>query len=175
MLGLFCLPPPLPDPRRGPPVCLTCKLQLQASTHVLVSVLSSLSLTQTINASASLPIRLPSLETQAVSPLGAFSWYPQRPAPHSSPFPDHPSAGSLTLQTIPSLQGADQYWPPLESSPTLSQPRQSLSLLFSHTVFQTQDFSTCVCARVLRRVRLFATPWTEPRQAPLPMGFPRQE
>ena len=25
------------------------------------------------------------------------------------------------------------------------------------------------------RVRLFATPWTVPRQAPLSMGFPRQE
>ena len=31
----------------------------------------------------------------------------------------------------------------------------------------------CVC--VLRRVRLFATPWTVARQAPLSMGFPRQE
>ena len=53
--------------------------------------------------------------TQAVSPLGAFSRYSQHPTPHSSPFPDHPSAGSPILQTIPSLQGPDQYRPPLES------------------------------------------------------------
>ena len=31
----------------------------------------------------------------------------------------------------------------------------------------------CVC--VLSRVRLFATPWTVAHQAPLSMGFPRQE
>ena len=30
-------------------------------------------------------------------------------------------------------------------------------------------------ACVLSRVRLFATPWTVTRQAPLPMGFSRQE
>ena len=32
-----------------------------------------------------------------------------------------------------------------------------------------------VCAYVFSRVRLFATPWTIVRQAPLSMGFPRQE
>ena len=67
MLGLVCLLPPLPDPRRSSLVCLTRKLQPQTSTHVLVSVRSSSSFTQTINASASLPIGLPSLEMQAVS------------------------------------------------------------------------------------------------------------
>ena len=113
--------------------------------------------------------------TQAVSPLGAFSRYPQRPTPHSSPSLDHASAGSLTLQTIPRLQGPDQYRPPLESALILSKSRHLLSLLFPHTIFQTQDFSTCVCAHVLSHVRLFATPWTVPHQAPLPMGFPRQE
>ena len=33
----------------------------------------------------------------------------------------------------------------------------------------------CVCACVLSHVRLFATPWTVAHQAPLSMGFPRQE
>ena len=33
----------------------------------------------------------------------------------------------------------------------------------------------CVCAQLLGRVRLCATPWTAARQAPLPMGFSRQE
>ena len=32
-----------------------------------------------------------------------------------------------------------------------------------------------MCVRVLSRVRLFATPWTVARQAPLSEGFPRQE
>ena len=33
----------------------------------------------------------------------------------------------------------------------------------------------CVCAQSLSRVRFFATPGTAARQAPLSMGFPRQE
>ena len=32
----------------------------------------------------------------------------------------------------------------------------------------------CVCVKSLSRVRLFATPWTVARQAPLSMGFSRQ-
>ena len=35
--------------------------------------------------------------------------------------------------------------------------------------------SLCVCARVLRPVWLLATPWTVAHQAPLSMGFSRQE
>ena len=31
------------------------------------------------------------------------------------------------------------------------------------------------CACVLSHVRLFATPWTTAQQAPLSIGFPRQE
>ena len=33
----------------------------------------------------------------------------------------------------------------------------------------------CVCVKLLSRVRLFATPWTVAHQAPLSMGFSRQE
>ena len=33
----------------------------------------------------------------------------------------------------------------------------------------------CACAQSLSRVRLFATPWIVAHQAPLSMGFPRQE
>ena len=32
-----------------------------------------------------------------------------------------------------------------------------------------------VCAQLLSPVRLFVTPWTVAHQAPLSMGFPRQE
>ena len=32
-----------------------------------------------------------------------------------------------------------------------------------------------VCAQSLSRILLFATPWTVTHQAPLSMGFPRQE
>ena len=33
----------------------------------------------------------------------------------------------------------------------------------------------CVCVRSLSRIRLFATPWTVARQAPLSTGFSRQQ
>ena len=33
----------------------------------------------------------------------------------------------------------------------------------------------CLCTQSLSRVCLFATPWTVAKQAPLSMGFPRQE
>ena len=33
----------------------------------------------------------------------------------------------------------------------------------------------CACAKSLSRVQLFATPWTVALQAPLSMGFSRQE
>ena len=33
----------------------------------------------------------------------------------------------------------------------------------------------CVCAQLLSRVLLFASPWTTARQAPLSMKFPREE
>ena len=33
----------------------------------------------------------------------------------------------------------------------------------------------CVCAQLLSRVQLFATPWAAARQVPLSIGFPRQE
>ena len=33
----------------------------------------------------------------------------------------------------------------------------------------------CVCVKSLSHVRLLATPWTVARQAPLSMGFSRQE
>ena len=36
-------------------------------------------------------------------------------------------------------------------------------------------FSVCVCVCVLSHVRLLATPWTAAYEAPLSMGFSRQE
>ena len=43
------------------------------------------------------------------------------------------------------------------------------------TAFTPYDLSMCVCAWSLSHVRLFATPWTVAHQAPLSMGFSRQE
>ena len=38
-----------------------------------------------------------------------------------------------------------------------------------------RESAVLFCAESLSRVRLFATPWTVARQAPLSMGSPRQE
>ena len=50
-----------------------------------------------------------------------------------------------------------------------------LSLLFTNSVFFQFSFFMKVKVKLLSRVRLFATPWTVARQAPLSMGFSRQE
>ena len=50
------------------------------------------------------------------------------------------------------------------------------SLTFSMWLHRNPiHYSSCACAKSLSRVRLFATPWTVAHQAPLPMGFSRQE
>ena len=56
-------------------------------------------------------------------------------------------------------------------------PRLKLTLRKSHTSKRRQFFyvNWSMCAQLLSPVRLFATPWTVARQAPLSMGFPRQE
>ena len=43
------------------------------------------------------------------------------------------------------------------------------------TMYRCSEVSVCVCAQPLSRVQLSATPWTVARQAPLSMGFSRQE
>ena len=43
------------------------------------------------------------------------------------------------------------------------------------TYLSMSNHPLCIHACVLTRVRLFATPWTAALQAPLSMGFPRQE
>ena len=43
-----------------------------------------------------------------------------------------------------------------------------LTFLYAH-------FCKCVCAQSFSHVRLFVTPWTIAHQAPLSIGFPRQE
>ena len=53
----------------------------------------------------------------------------------------------------------------------------------SHQIFSNSPLIMCVCvcvcettrAHVLSHVQVFATPWTGARQAPLSMGFSRQE
>ena len=54
---------------------------------------------------------------------------------------------------------------------------RTLSVLFNNVSQMPRAVPTicvCVCVKSLSRVRLFATPWTVARQAPLSMGFSRQ-
>ena len=55
-----------------------------------------------------------------------------------------------------------------------------MSFLFCKFIFWSgvdlqRSVSFCVCSQSLSRVQLFLTPWTAAHQAPLPMGFCRQE
>ena len=50
---------------------------------------------------------------------------------------------------------------------------QSISLLY--LLYRLLKFAYCAVPSHFRRVGLFATPWTVARQAPLSMGFSRQE
>ena len=45
----------------------------------------------------------------------------------------------------------------------------------SNTETHTLPYVKQMCAQLLTHVRLFATPWTVARQAPLSMGFSRPE
>ena len=47
--------------------------------------------------------------------------------------------------------------------------------LFFPSRFLYRKLSTCVCTKLLNHVWLFLTPWTVACQAPLSMGFSRQE
>ena len=46
-----------------------------------------------------------------------------------------------------------------------------------HTKHMTlpNNINVCVCPQSPSHIQLFMTPWTVARQAPLSMGFPRQE
>ena len=73
------------------------------------------------------------------------------------------------------LQAKILEWIPIPSSRGLSQPRDrtGVSCITGRffTVWPTQKWKW----KLLSNVRLFATPWTAAYQAPLPMGFSRQE
>ena len=55
----------------------------------------------------------------------------------------------------------------------LAAGRLPASLKFTRVLKLVKSNGVCVC--VFSCVQLFATPWTVARQAPLSMGFPRQE
>ena len=54
-------------------------------------------------------------------------------------------------------------------------PRLIFAVSFHYHLFRGFCQHPCARAWPLSRVQLFATPWTVARQAPLSMGFPRQE
>ena len=47
--------------------------------------------------------------------------------------------------------------------------------IFGHVFYQIQICCWIVVVQLLSCAQLFETPWTVARQAPLPMGFLRQE
>ena len=68
-------------------------------------------------------------------------------------------------------------WNNLIEVPPVSSKLGSICRLWGQKAlgYECQSRNTCVHASCFSRVRLFATPWTAAHQAPLSMGFSRQE
>ena len=88
--------------------------------------------------------------------------------------------GDLYSHTL--LEGMHNYPDTLENSHTptiwpMSSTAASYSLKEKKQCpyIAIHDIQLCVCAQSLSRVQLFGTPWAAARQAPLSMGFSRQE
>ena len=96
------------------------------------------------------------------------SWLPwvMRSSPLSSVL-----AAAKSLQSCATLCNPTDGSPPGSSVPTTLQARtlEWVAISFSNT------WKWKVKVKSLSRVRLLATPWTAAYQAPLPMGFSRQE
>ena len=81
------------------------------------------------------------------------------------------AAAAKSLQSCPTLCDSIDGSPPGSSVPGILQARtlEWVAISFSHA------WKWKVKVRLLSRVRLFATPWTVAHQAPLSLGFSRQE
>ena len=134
------------------------------------------------------------LHSPGVSPK--LSWKPAHPhtgyrsAPYSSAPQDSGRKSERTWEKIKTvyLRG---FWIHLTSS-AISLCRHGTGLVTMSgnraVSYRTQEFDgvgglvwmaiadiRLCCARLLSHIRLFVTPWTVPRQAPLSMGFSRKE
>ena len=81
------------------------------------------------------------------------------------------AAAAKSLQSCPTLCDPTDASPPGSPVPGILQARtlESVAISFSNT------WKCKVKVKSLSRVRLFTTPWTAAHQAPLSMGFSRQE
>ena len=81
----------------------------------------------------------------------------------------HTAAAAKSLQSCPTLCNPTDGSPPGSTVPGILQARilEWVAISFSN--------AWKVKVKLLSRVRLFATPWTAAYQAPLSMGFSRQE
>ena len=81
------------------------------------------------------------------------------------------AAAAKSLQSCPTLCNPIDGSPPGSSVPGILQARtlEWVAMSFS------KAWKWRVKVKLLSRVRLLATPWTAAYQAPLPMGFSRQE
>ena len=66
------------------------------------------------------------------------------------------------------------HWPPAKHVEASRWPRQGSVIISVDDESENQKRER-ICLKLLGHVRLFATPWTVAQQAPLSMGFSRQE
>ena len=83
----------------------------------------------------------------------------------------HPPAAAKSLQSCPTLCDPIDGSPPSSPIPGILQART----LEWVAIFFSNAWKWKVKVKSLSRVRLLATPWTAAYQAPLSMGFSRQE
>ena len=81
-----------------------------------------------------------------------------------------PAAAAKSLQSCPTLCDPIDGSPPGSAIPGILQARTLEWVAISSSAWKWK-----VKVKSLSRVQLFATPWTEAYQAPLSMGFSRQE
>ena len=83
-----------------------------------------------------------------------------------------PALGEICIQVKKqSLEPVIEQWPGSKSG------KEYVRAVCCHPAYVTlmQSVCVCVCVWSLSRVQLCVTPWTVGRQAPLSMGFSRQE
>ena len=98
--------------------------------------------------------------------IGSYKKWDIRNGCYHSWLNSHSAAAAKSLQSCPTL------WPHRQPPTRLPHPWDSPG---KNTGVGCHFFLQCVKVKPLSRVRLLATPWTAAYQAPLSMGFSRQE
>ena len=117
-------------------------------------------------------LNLPPVSLWAWTALSTLPWVSSMPTcPVDFRFDNPSAAAAKSLQSCPTLCDPIDGSPPGSPTPGILQARtlEWVAISFSNA------WKGKVKVKSLSRIRLFETPWSEAYQAPLSMGFSRQE